>query len=92
MIKKNPRKEAWELIKKALWRFNHTQNKSKYLCQPSSFRNDKLGKKVKKKKIIRDRGNKSHNFHQDFLMEELVTSLKEMKNAKMASYDEIAKE
>jgi len=85
-------KKTWRLIKKlsgdpTIHRtcVNVTANQ----IYSELLKNGKPGRKIKRDKIIRDENNECHTFHQDFQMNELIISLKEMKNGKAAGYNEI---
>jgi len=56
------------------------------------LRNGKPNKKIKKRKIKRNRDTECNNFQNDFTMEELNNSLQGMKDGKAAGWDEITTE
>jgi len=88
-------KKAWGFIKK-LNRGQTIQmscvNVTANQVASELLRNGKPNTKVKKRKIKRNREEKSCNFQDDFSMEELSDSLQEMKNGNAARYDEITTE
>lgn len=53
------------------------------------LKNGKPGRKIKRDKIIRDKNNECHIFHHVFQMNEIITSLQEMKNRKEPGYEKI---